>query len=189
MIIFENYIISDELVNEKFVCDLNKCKGACCVLGDAGAPLLEHELSILDDIYIDIKDFITPEGVYTIENQGKYVIDIQKEYSTPLVHGKQCAYAYTDDNKIARCSIEKAYEIGLVNFRKPASCFLYPIRISKCDRFDAINYHRWDICKTARKNGDKLNVRVFEFLKNPIIQNFGDDMYKMLCQLKLKQKK
>ena len=184
MIVFENYIISDEIVTEKFVCDLCKCKGACCIHGDTGAPLLEEELSILDDIFEDIKEFIPEEGVRAIEKQGKYVVDVQGEYVTTLVDDKQCAYVFTDENGIAKCAIEKAFNAGIIDFRKPVSCYLYPIRVSKFNNYDAVNYHQWEICKEARALGKKLDVSVLQFLKEPIIQRFGKDMYEMLTLIK-----
>lgn len=185
MIVFENTIISDDIVTEKFVCDLNKCKGACCVQGDTGAPLLEEELSVLDDIFEDIKEFLTEESINTIEKQGKYFIDIQGEYVTALIDGKQCAYVVTDENGISKCAIEKAFNEGIISFRKPISCYLYPIRVSKYNDYDAVNYHQWDICKDARCLGKKKDVSVLHFLKEPIIQRFGEEMFEMLTQVKL----
>ena len=185
MIVFENTIISDDVVTEKFVCDLSKCKGACCIQGDTGAPLLEEELSVLDDIFEDIKEFLTEESIKAIEQQGKYFIDVQGEYVTALVDGKQCAYVFTDENGIAKCAIEKAFNEGVISFRKPISCYLYPIRVSKYNDYDAVNYHQWDICKDARCLGKKLDVSVLQFLKEPIIQRFGEDVYEVLTQVKL----
>jgi len=185
MIVFENTIISDDIVTEKFVCDLSQCKGACCIQGDTGAPLLEEELSVLDDIFEDIKAYLTEESITTIEQQGKYFIDVQGEYVTALIDGKQCAYVVTDDNGIAHCAIEKAFNDGVINFRKPISCYLYPIRVTKYNDYDAINYHQWDICKEARCLGKKLDVSVLHFLKEPIIQRFGKEMYEVLTQVKI----
>jgi len=185
MILFEKYIISDEIVTEKFVCDLAKCKGACCIHGDTGAPLLEEELSILDDIYDDIKEFLPEESIAAVEKQGKYTIDANEEYATTLVDGKQCAYVFTDENGIARCAIEKAFNQGIITFRKPISCFLYPIRVSKYNNYDAVNYHQWEICKDARILGKNLNISVLHFLKEPIIQRFGEDMYGALKRVKI----
>lgn len=186
MIVFENCVISDEIVTEKFTCDLNKCKGACCIHGDTGAPLHEEELSILDDIFEDIREFLPEESARAIEKQGKYIIDIQGEYVTTLVDEKQCVYVFTDENGIARCAIEKAFNEGIIDFRKPVSCYLYPIRVSKYDSYDAVNYHQWDICKDARILGKKLDVSVLQFLKEPIIQRFGEEMYETLIRVKIK---
>jgi hypothetical protein len=185
MIVFENCVISDEIVTKKFVCDLSKCKGACCIHGDTGAPLHEEELSILDDIFEDIKEFLPEESARAIEKQGKYTIDVHGEYVTTLVDGKQCAYVFTDENGIAKCAIEKAFNEGIISFRKPISCFLYPIRVSKYNSYDAVNYHQWEICKDARILGDKLNVSVSQFLKEPIIQRFGKDLYEALKRVKI----
>ena len=185
MIVFEDYIISDDIVTEKFCCDVQKCKGGCCIHGDNGAPLLEEELSLLDDIFEDILPYLDDDSIKAIEKQGKYNVDIHGEYVTALVDGKQCVYVYTDDDGIARCAIEKAFLDGIIDFRKPVSCYLYPIRLSKYRDYTAVNYHRWDICKDACIQGEKLNIPVFEFLKEPIIQRFGKDMYEVLSKVKI----
>ncbi len=185
MIVFEEYIISDAIVTEKFCCDLHKCKGACCIQGDNGAPLLEEELGILDDIFEDIGPFLGKDSIETIEIQGKYTVDINGEYVTTLVDGKQCAYVFTDADGIARCAIEKAFLEGLIDFRKPISCYLYPIRLSKYRDYIAVNYHKWDICKDGCALGNKLGIPLYEFLKEPIIQRFGKEMYEVLCKVKI----
>ena len=185
MIVFENCVISDEIITEKFVCDLSKCKGACCIHGDTGAPLFEEELSVLDDIFEDIRGFIPKASALAIEKQGKYIIDVDGEYVTTLVDGKQCAYVFTDEQGIAKCAIEKAFNEGIITFRKPISCFLYPIRVTRYDSYDAVNYHQWEICKDARRLGKKLNVSVLQFLKEPITQRFGKEMYETLTRVRV----
>lgn len=180
MLVFNNYIISDDLLKEFFTCDLKKCKGACCIKGDTGAPLREEELSILDDIFEDIRPFLPAESAEAIEQQGKYMVDVHGEYVTTLVNNAQCAYVFTDDEGIARCAIEKAFNEGVIDFRKPISCFLYPIRVSKYAHYEAVNYHQWDICIEARRLGKKLSTPVYRFLKDPITQRFGKEMYEML---------
>jgi hypothetical protein len=180
MIIIDDTLISDEVYTEYFVCDLPKCLGDCCVHGDAGAPLEKEEAKILDKIYPDVKPYLRPEGIQEIEAFGKSVKDIDGEYTTPLVKGKECAYVFFDENKIAKCGIEKAWEEKKVDFKKPVSCHLYPIRITKYSNYEAVNYHRWPICDPARKFGKKLNVRVYEFLKESLIRKYGEDWYKQL---------
>lgn len=121
-----------------------------------------------------------PEGIATVEANGTWVKDFHGEPSTPLVHGKQCAYVFFDADGTARCAIEKAAEEGVIDFRKPVSCHLYPIRVTSYPHYDALNYHRWPICNCARKNGKKLNVRVFRFLKDALIRKYGSEWYEEL---------
>lgn len=179
MIAIENTIVSEHLLEKKFVCDLNACKGECCVAGDSGAPLEEEELKILDKIYEKVKPYIPTDGIKAIEKQGTYVLDDENEYTTTLVKGKHCAYVYFE-NKIAKCAIEKAFNEGKINFKKPISCHLYPVRITKYKDYDAVNYHKWEICKPACECGSKLNVPVFAFLKEPLIRKYGENWYKQL---------
>lgn len=180
MIIIGNTLLSEEIYLEHFVCDLPVCKGGCCVEGDAGAPLEEHETLILQEIFSLVKPFMMPEGIATVEEYGTWVKDFHGEPSTPLVNGKQCAYVFFDTDGTARCAIEKAGEEGVIGFRKPISCHLYPIRITSYPHYDALNYHRWPICNCARKNGKKLNVRVFRFLKDALIRKYGTEWYEEL---------
>lgn len=187
MIVIDDCVISDDIINEKFCCHLDKCKGICCVLGDAGAPLLEEELSILDDIYCKIKPYLRSAGISAIENIGKYDIDTDGEYVTPLINGKECAYVIYDENKTAQCAIEKAYSDGKINFPKPLSCHLYPIRITHHNNFTAINYHRWDVCKEACLLGMEKQISVFEFLEKPLVRKFGRKWYEALKILKYKR--
>jgi hypothetical protein len=180
MLNIDNTIISEELFQKKFVCDLSACKGACCVQGDSGAPLLDEETGILDDIYEDVKPYMNEAGIKSIEEQGKFIVDVDGDYVTPLVDGKECAYVIFDQKGIAKCAIEKAYEEGKVNFKKPISCHLYPIRITKYSSFEAVNYHQWDICSEACKCGSALDVKVYKFLKEPLIRKFGKDWFEQL---------
>jgi len=180
MIAIDNTLISNEVVEEQFLCDLKACKGACCVLGDAGAPLEEHELSILDDEYENIKPFLRPEGIKVIEQNGKYAPDIEGDFGTPLVNEKECAYVIFDETGITKCGIEKAYEHGKTTFQKPISCYLYPVRITTYKKYDAVNYHEWDICKAAVLCGKKEKLPVFQFLKAPLIKKYGQDWFEAL---------
>jgi hypothetical protein len=180
MIIIENTIVSDDVVERAFICNLNACKGACCVSGDSGAPLDFEETKILEDIYPIVKPYMTEEGIKTVEQFGKYMIDSEGEFVTPLVEGhKECAYTIFE-NGTALCGIEKAYRDGKIDFYKPISCHLYPIRVKKYKDYDAVNYNRWDICAPACTLGRKEGVRVFEFVKNALIRKYGEEWYKKL---------
>ncbi|MEL6193849.1 MAG: DUF3109 family protein [Bacteroidota bacterium] len=176
-------LISTEIFEEAFVCDLIKCKGACCVEGDLGAPLEKKELAILVEEYENIKPYLNEKGKAAIEEQGRYVYDFAGEYSTPLVEGKECAYTIFSENGTAYCGIEKAFREGKTHFKKPVSCHLYPIRVTQTKNYEALNYDRWDICKPACSNGASLNVKIYEFLKEPLIRKYGEEFYEELCGL------
>ncbi len=180
MIIIEDTLISDEIYTECFVCDLPVCHGGCCVHGDAGAPLEKDEIAILNKIYPSVKPYMRKVGIDVIEETGTYVEDIDGEFTTPLVNKQECAYVFFDEDNIAKCAIEKAWEEKEIDFKKPVSCHLYPIRVTKYSNYDAINYHRWPICDCARKNGKKLNVRIYEFLKESLTRKYGEDWYEQL---------
>jgi len=182
MLIIDNKIVSSDVFQNEFVCNLNACKGACCWEGDYGAPLALEELDILEMIYEKVKPFLTKEGIEAIEEQGVAVyIPKEKEYGTTLVNNAACAYLIYDDNGIAKCGIEKAYEEGVINFPKPISCHLYPIRVSILENgFEKLDYDRWDICSAACENGKKLNVPVYQFLKTPLIRKYGAEFYEQL---------
>ncbi|MCA0430103.1 MAG: DUF3109 family protein [Bacteroidetes bacterium] len=183
MLAVENTLISESILEKKFVCDLNACKGECCVAGDSGAPLEKDELPILDSILEKVKPYMVKNGVKAIEKHGAYVIDGDGDYTTTLVsEGAECAFVFFDENKIAKCAIEQAYREGKINWQKPISCHLYPIRISKLKNFTALNYHYWKICKPACDCGNKLDVPVYKFLKEPLIRKFGEKWYKTLVQ-------
>jgi hypothetical protein len=173
-------IVSLDVFEKKFVCNIQACKGQCCIDGDAGAPLDENELAILDDIFEDVKPYLRKEGVDAIEKHGKYVQDWDKEFVTPLINDSECAYVTFDDKGIACCGIEQAHNDGKIDFKKPISCHLYPIRISKYEKFDGLNYHEWGICSDACSLGDELGVQVYKFLKEPLIRKYGEDWYKQL---------
>lgn len=177
-----NTLVSDEIFSEEFICNLTKCKGICCVEGDSGAPLDDDELSVLDDIFEEIKPYLRPEGIEAIEKQGKYVRDSNGEWTTPLVNGRECAYVIFDKNGVTKCGIEKAWEEGATEFRKPISCHLYPVRLRDYEEFTAVNYHRWEICSDACALGKELGVNVAHFLKDALIRKFGQDWYEDLMQ-------
>ena len=182
MIMVQDIIVSEELVTEKFICDLHSCKGACCIEGDLGAPVEAEELKILAKIFDDIKPFLSSEGIHAIRQQGYFVEEEPGEYSTPLLADEACAYRVIDELGIMSCGIEKAYLAGATDFKKPISCHLYPIRIVKDEKsnFEAINYDRWDICSAACTLGAKEKMPVYQFLKEPIIRKYGADFYEEL---------
>ena len=183
MIINENTLISDEVIKENFVCNLNKCKGACCVEGDSGAPLEESELKILEQIYDKVKPLMTAKGIQAVEEQGVYVKDFEGDYTTTCVDvNKECAYVIKE-NGINLCAIEKAHSLNLIDFKKPISCHLYPIRVSKFDDKEALNYDRWSICSDACTFGEQLKVPVYKFLKDPLIRKYGLKWYSKLEKL------
>jgi hypothetical protein len=172
-------IISTDLVTKFFTCDLQQCKGACCVLGDSGAPLDENEKILLREIFPSLKPFLRPESVSAIEKQGTSVTDVEKECVTPLIEGKECAYAVFEDG-IARCGIENAFLAGVVPFRKPLSCFLYPVRIKKYRTFEAVNYDIWSVCDPARLLGASLRALVYEFTAPALLLKYGEEWVQAL---------
>ncbi len=182
MIAIENTLVSEDILEKKFVCDLLSCKGACCVEGASGAPLEQDEIKILEEIFEEVKPYMDKDGIKAIEKQGFYVIDEDGDFTTPLIKGAQCAFVYFDEKKIAKCAIEKANKEGKVSFQKPISCHLYPIRITKTKTYEALNYHKWKLCAPACKNGDALGVRVYEFLKAPLIRKYGEQWYEKIEQ-------
>lgn len=180
MIQIDDTLISELLLEKRFVCDLNACKGACCIEGDAGAPLEDEELEILDEIYDEVKPFLRPEGISALETEGLYTVDVDGEYVTTLVEGKECAYTIFDDKGIAKCGIEEAWNQGKVDFRKPISCHLYPVRIGRLHDMLAVNYSKWQICEPACECGSKLDVKVYRFLKEALTRKFGPEWYAAL---------
>ena len=182
MIQIDDKLISEDLFSEEFVCNLAKFKGICCVEGDAGAPLDEDETKILDEIYPKIKSYLRPEGIQAIEEQGSYTLDFEGDLVTPLVNNAECAYVIFDEKGYTKCAIEKAYEDGVINWQKPISCHLYPIRITEYSNFSAINYHEWDICSDACTLGKELGVKVYQFLKKPLIRKYGEEFYQTLSE-------
>lgn len=170
-------IVSVETRDVLFCCDLEKCKGACCVEGDAGAPLEEEEISMLEDDIDNIKPYMTERGRKTIEETGVFDYDAAGKYVTPLVNGSECAFTGFTPEGIAYCTIEKAFEDGRSILKKPVSCHLYPVRISEYDSFEAVNYHKWSICKPALKKGRKLNLPLYVFLEDSLVRKYGREWY------------
>ena len=183
MIAIDNKLVSDEIIEEQFVCDLNKCKGGCCVDGDAGAPLTKAELDNLNDVYEAVLPYLDEENKRELEKQGRYVYDNEFGWVTPTIESKVCVYGITDNNGIVKCGIEQAYNDGKVNWKKPISCHLFPIRIkmSKNKQTEYVNYEpREDLCSAACKLGKKLKVPVYVFLKDALVRKYGTEFYETL---------
>ena len=179
MLRIKDTLISLDVLEKHFICDLAKCKGACCVRGDSGAPLEDDELPVMEEILPKVKPFLRKEGIEAIEEQGPYVIDMDDDFVTPLVNGNECAYVVFE-NGIAKCGIEKAYHAGAINFKKPISCHLYPVRLKKYSDFTAVNYDKWEICEPARKLGEKEQLPVYKFLHESLTRHFGEDWMRHL---------
>ncbi|WP_181308099.1 DUF3109 family protein [Rufibacter sp. XAAS-G3-1] len=177
MIVLQNTVLSDDLKDKFFVCNLEKCKGACCVEGDLGAPLEKEELAVLAHAYEHVKPYMSQEGIQAVAEQGLYVEDFEGDYSTPTVGDRECAYAIYDDNFTLKCAIEAAYLDGKITWKKPISCHLYPIRITKYDGFEALNYDRWEICNPACSFGMELGVPVYKFLREPLVRKYGEEWF------------
>jgi len=184
MIAIDNILVSDEIVEKQFVCDLVKCKGGCCEDGDAGAPLEINELDELIHNYETVKPYLTEAGIQSIEQHGKYVYDKEFGWVTPTIKGEMCAYGFRDENGIIKCGIEKAYNEGKIQWKKPVSCHLFPIRVNKSKEdpdLEYMNYEpRPDLCKAACRLGKRLQVPVYVFLKESIIRKYGEEFYKSL---------
>ena len=186
MILIDNTVISDDIAEQFFVCNLDKCKGACCVEGDAGAPLERDELAKLEEIYPAVKPYLSAAGIAAIEAQGLYEQDIDAEgdgdYVTTTVGGRECVYAIYDEKNILKCGIEAAYNDGKIDWQKPISCHLYPIRVTKYEQYHALNYDRWPICSPACGFGKQLGVPVYKFVNNALVRAYGQAWYDQLVR-------
>jgi hypothetical protein len=180
VLLIDETIISLDLLDEHFVCNLSVCKGECCVEGDAGAPLEKHEIAKIEEILPLIINDLTEKSKRVIEKQGIYYIDREGEPVTSIVNGRECVFTYTDEQGVCKCAIEKAFREGKTDFPKPVSCHLYPVRVQKYNDYQAVNYHRWNICRCAVALGSELRIPVYKFLKDPLIRKFGADWYKQL---------
>ena len=182
MIQIEDKIISLDIFENYFFCDLSACKGSCCVEGDSGAPLLYEEKKILEEIYEKVKPYMSKEGKVEVEKNGVSTIDKDGDLTTTLVKNKECSFVIFE-NGIAKCSIEKAYNNGSIEFKKPISCHLFPIRIAEYPDFEAVNYEKIKICKPACDCGSKLKIPLFVFLKEPLIRKYGESWYEELLKV------
>jgi len=180
MIAIDDKLISNAVIEEQFICNLTACKGACCIAGESGAPLTLAETEILANIYPVVKPYLNAEGVAVIEQVGTHALNEKGNYMTPLVNGKACAYVCYSKSGVAQCGIQQAYYDNKVDFIKPISCHLYPIRVTAYSDFEAINYEKWEICKAACALGKANKTPVYQFLKAPLIRKYGHSFYEQL---------
>jgi hypothetical protein len=184
LIAIDNILVSDDVIDKQFLCDLNKCKGGCCEDGDAGAPLEREELDRVNEVYEIVKPYLTPAGIEEIEKNGRYTYDREFGWVTPTIEGKLCAYGSKDKNGIIKCGIEQAYLDGKTTWKKPISCHLYPIKTKKTKEHELVNYEpRETMCNPGCALGKKLKVPVYVFLKDALIRKYGEGFYKVLEQI------
>ena len=180
MLRINDTIFSPDIIDEKFCCDLQHCKGVCCRYGNSGAPLSDEEVVIIEDIWPEVKPLLRPDGINAIIEQGTSIIDSDNDKVTPLIDNLDCAYSVFN-GEILMCGFEKAWFEGKINFRKPLSCHLFPVRIKKFPGFTAVNYEKLGICSGGREKGRKDDKYLYESLKEPLIRAFGEQMYDELC--------
>lgn len=173
-------IVSLDIIESKFLCDISKCKGICCVDGDSGAPLTDEEALILEEIYPIIEKYIPENQKQEIAIQGYAIIDSDGDLVTPLVNDCECVYTYREDDGTTKCAIEKAWIAGEVKWQKPISCALFPVRISEYKNFDGVNYQQIDICKCGKELGEKEKLPLWKFLKDPLTRKYGAEWYSQL---------
>lgn len=183
MLEHKGVLIAADVLEEQFVCDLNKCKGACCIEGDLGAPLEQDELKKLEEVYDKVEPYLMESGKEAIKEQGVYIKDWEDDFSTPTIEGKECAYVFYDFNGHLKCGIEQAYLDGKIDYRKPISCAMYPIRVVKLNDFEALNYDRWEICSDACSLGKELKTTVFDFLKRPLSEKYGKEWVEEVSEI------
>ncbi len=181
MIVIGDKIVSDEIVEEQFLCDLDACKGVCCVEGDGGAPLEPEEVEKIKEVYPLIEDKLSERSRAEVSKMGYVLWNVKEGYNeTPLINGAACVYLNYDEKGIAKCAFEQAYEEGKTDWKKPVSCHLYPVRITKHAHYDAVNYDRWDICSAACTNGKKHKLPIYKFVKEALIRKYGAEFYEEL---------
>jgi hypothetical protein len=180
MIIHEDTLISEDLFEQNFICNLSKCKGACCVEGDQGAPLSKEEIAAISENLEQIKPYLTPASLNAINQKGYWETDPEGDLVTTCLPSGECNFSIYK-NGILSCGMEQAWKDGKSTFRKPISCHLYPIRISQVGQYEALNYHRWDVCKPACALGNEHKVPVYAFLKDALIRKFGEPWYNELA--------
>lgn len=177
MLQIQNTLVSLDLAEEFFCCDLEACKGQCCIEGDAGAPVTEFECRQIRRAMPAARQFMMPRAIEAVEREGVSYIDEEGDLVTTLLDGRNCAFTCYGPGGVCLCALEAAHRKGLTQWRKPTSCALYPVRLTEYPSFIAVNYHKWDICKSARTNGRKLGIRLFQFLKEPLTERFGQEWY------------
>ncbi len=175
-------LVSLDLIEQFFCCNLDKCLGECCIEGDAGAPISKQEYKKIKEILPEIWNDLLPQAQEVIKKQGVGYIDEEGDLVTSIVDGKNCVFTCYGNNGMCYCAIEKAYREGRIDYYKPISCHLYPVRLIEYPQFTAVNYHRWKICKAAEVLGRKENIRLYQFLKGPLIRRFGKEWYDELCE-------
>jgi hypothetical protein len=180
MIQIQDTIISLEVLEESFTCNLAVCKGICCVEGESGAPVEDDEVALLENALPFVWDDLSPRAKDVINKQGVVYLDKDGEFVTSIVEGEDCVFTCYDENGYCKCALEKAYREGKTGFYKPVSCHLYPIRVAKYQGFRAVNYHRWQVCQPAVQLGRKKGTKVFRFLKEALIRKFGEEWYRQL---------
>ena len=189
MLIVKNSIVSDDIVDRRFCCDLSQCKGQCCVEGDCGAPLLEEEIPILEQILPQVEPYMTEAGKAVVQSEGVATLNNAAEPCTPLVNNRECAYVSWGDDGTAFCAIEQAFRDGNIDFMKPISCHLYPLRVDEYGEFTTVNYHQWDVCRCAVVKGNQEGQPLYEYLREPLVRRFGQDWYdELLLMIDLKNK-
>ena len=172
-------LISLDVLQKRFCCDLSACKGACCIHGDSGAPLNEDEKEVLKKVYPDVKKFMREEGIKAVEEQGLSIVDSEGDTVTPLINKGECAFVVFE-NGVSLCAIEMAHKSGIIDWLKPLSCHLYPIRIKSYKSFDAVNFDTWDICYSALEKGRGLGLPAYVFVKDALIRAYGQDWFDQL---------
>lgn len=179
MIQIDDTIVSELLLEKKFVCNLKKCKGSCCVEGDAGAPLEKDELIKLKEVYPHVRGYLSDNSKKALDKE-LYTLDEDGDYVTTLINNKECAYVVFDEDGTSKCGIEQAYIDGKIDWKKPISCHLFPVRLQEYKTFTAVNYAYWDICDDACVLGEQLGVKVYQFLKEPLVRKFGEKWFEEL---------
>lgn len=181
MLQIQDTLVSLDVVERFFCCDLDKCLGECCIEGDAGAPITDDEKAIIERVLPEVWDYLLPAAKKAIEDEGVAYRDIEGDLVTQIVEGKNCVFSCYGADGMCLCAFEKAFREGKIDFYKPISCHLYPLRIKEYPTFTAVNYHRWKICKCAEVLGRSKGIRVYEFLREPLVRRFGQEWYDELA--------
>ena len=182
MIQIQQTLISDDIFEEEFICDLCRCKGQCCIDGESGAPITKEEYTEINEILPEIWDDLSPKAHELINEQGIAYTDYDGELVTSIIKGEECVFTFFDENGVCKCAIDNAYREGRISVQKPISCHLYPISSKEYEELTAVNYNRWSICEPAVDLGRKNGVPLYRFLKEPLIRKFGEDWYNEVCE-------
>ena len=182
MLQIKDTLVSLDLAERFFCCDLDQCLGQCCIDGDAGAPITKAEQKILEEITPSLMPDLLPAARKEIEDNGVAYIDEEGDLVTSIIDGRNCVYTCYAEGGKCLCAIDRAYREGRCSWRKPLSCYLYPLRLTEYPTFTAVNYHRWKICRSAETNGRKLGIRLYQFMREPLIERFGQEWYDELVE-------